>query len=145
MGALECFPKPLRLDDLAASLKRILGPSPAPPGTAEEGGPPPEAQPESPEVVWSDATRPIYEQLQCAARCDATVLITGETGTGKEVAARTIHDLSRRRHRPLLAVNCAALSAGLLESELFGHEKGAFTVADRQRLGRFEIADGGTV
>jgi DNA-binding NtrC family response regulator len=72
-------------------------------------------------------------------------LITGETGTGKEVAARAIHALSKRREKSLLCVNCAALSAGLLESELFGHEKGAFTGAERMREGRFSLADGGAI
>jgi len=96
-------------------------------------------------AVWSAATRDTHELLERAAQSDATVLISGESGTGKEVAARTLHQLSRRRAGPFLCVNCAALSAGLLESELFGHEKGAFTGADRMRKGRFELADGGTL
>jgi DNA-binding NtrC family response regulator len=97
------------------------------------------------EAVWSAATRDVYQLLDRAAQSDATVLISGESGTGKEVAARTLHRLSKRRAAPFLCVNCAALSAGLLESELFGHEKGAFTGADRMRKGRFELADGGTL
>ncbi len=99
----------------------------------------------APDAVWGPSTRAVYELLERAARSDATVLISGESGTGKEVAARTLHALSARGAGPFLCVNCAALSAGLLESELFGHEKGAFTGADRLRKGRFELADGGTI
>ena len=81
----------------------------------------------------------ILEQVQIAAPTDSTILIQGETGTGKELIARAIHNLSARRERTLVKVNCAAIPMGLLESELFGHEKGAFTGAIAQRIGRFEL------
>jgi DNA-binding NtrC family response regulator len=93
----------------------------------------------------SQALRRVLEQIEQVASADSTVLIQGETGTGKELVARAIHDRSSRRHRPLVKINCAALPRELVESELFGHEKGAFTGAGQQRRGRFEIADGGTL
>jgi len=83
--------------------------------------------------------------IQQVARTDATVLILGETGTGKELVARAIHQLSARRPRLLVTVNCAALSPGIVTSELFGHEQGSFTGATRQRVGRFELAHQGTI
>jgi DNA-binding NtrC family response regulator len=87
----------------------------------------------------------LLEQVGKVAATDSTVLIQGETGTGKELIARAIHSRSRRRERPLIKINCAALPRDLVESELFGHEKGAFTGATQQRPGRFELADGGTL
>jgi DNA-binding NtrC family response regulator len=98
-----------------------------------------------PLVGASPIMEEVKKKIELVARSNATVLIRGESGTGKEVVARTIHTASERRDRPILAVNCAALSENLLESELFGHEKGAFTGADRLRRGRFELADGGTL
>ena len=98
------------------------------------------------EVVGrSAALRAVLEQAEIVAPTDSTVLIFGETGTGKELVARAIHNLSERRGRALVKVNCAAIPSGLLESELFGHEKGAFTGAIAQRIGRFELANGGTL
>ncbi len=96
-------------------------------------------------VGTSPAMQAIRETVQRVAASQATVLIQGESGTGKELVARAIHAASPRADRPLLCLNCAALSSNLLESELFGHEKGAFTGADRLRRGRFELADGGTL
>jgi DNA-binding NtrC family response regulator len=93
----------------------------------------------------SPVIRKLREQIDKIAPSDATVLIEGESGTGKEMIARAIQQASRRSGKPLLCLNCAALSENLLESELFGHEKGAFTGADKLRKGRFELADGGTL
>jgi len=87
----------------------------------------------------------VRQKIELVARSSVTVLVTGDSGTGKEIVSRAIHAASERRERPMLAVNCAALSESLLESELFGHEKGAFTGADRMRRGRFELADGGSL
>ncbi|MGE3164263.1 MAG: sigma-54-dependent transcriptional regulator [Planctomycetota bacterium] len=98
-----------------------------------------------PLIGESPAMERVRSLISSVADTDATVLVRGETGTGKELVARAIHQSSRRAERPYLCVNCAALSAGLLESELFGHEKGAFTGAERDRAGRFELADGGTL
>src|SRR6266545_3033330 len=96
-------------------------------------------------VGESPALKRILEQLQTVAPIDSTILILGETGTGKELIARAIHNLSARRERTLVKVNCAAIPTGLLESELFGHERGAFTGAITQRIGRFELANRGTI
>jgi PAS domain S-box-containing protein len=96
-------------------------------------------------VGQSAALRAVLDNLTRVAATDATVLITGETGTGKELIARAIHSRSRRKEKPFIKINCAALPAGLVESELFGHEKGAFTGAIARRLGRFELANGGTI
>jgi formate hydrogenlyase transcriptional activator len=87
----------------------------------------------------------VLEQVAIVAPTDATVLLHGETGTGKELIARAIHKFSSRRQRPFVPLNCAAIPSGLLESELFGHEKGAFTGALMQKKGRFELADGGSL
>src|SRR6266581_7854913 len=98
------------------------------------------------EIIGSSpAIKKVLKNVETVAPTDSTVLIAGETGTGKELIARAIHNLSRRKDRVLVKVNCAAIPAGLIESELFGHEKGAFTGALSRKLGRFELADGATI
>ena len=105
----------------------------------------------SPEYIFEDivgkspALQKVLEHVAIVAPTDATVLLCGETGTGKELIARALHNLSCRRKRTLVRVNCAAIPSGLLESELFGHERGAFTGALMQKKGRFEVADGGSL
>lgn len=93
----------------------------------------------------SPKTQALKKQIDIAAPTDAWILITGENGTGKELVARTIHQMSTRADKPLIDVNCAAIPEELIESELFGHEKGAFTGATSKKRGRFELADGGTI
>jgi formate hydrogenlyase transcriptional activator len=98
------------------------------------------------QIIGSSASlRKVLKRAETVAPTDSTVLIYGETGTGKELVARAIHDLSPRRAKAFVKLNCAAIPTGLLESELFGHEKGAFTGAIAQRIGRFEVANGGTI
>ncbi|HEY2545520.1 MAG TPA: sigma 54-interacting transcriptional regulator, partial [Candidatus Acidoferrum sp.] len=98
------------------------------------------------QIIGSSASlRKVLKRVETVAPTDSTVLICGETGTGKELVARAIHDLSPRRAKPFVKLNCAAIPTGLLESELFGHERGAFTGAIAQRIGRFEVAHSGTI
>lgn len=106
---------------------------------------PPGAMASETMIGSSPALRRVREQVARVAPTNTTVLVTGETGAGKELVARSIHQLSSRRAQAFIPVNCAALPETLIESELFGHEKGAFTGADRRRLGKFELADGGTL
>src|SRR5919202_1852954 len=96
-------------------------------------------------VGQSKGMQEVYRWTELAATSTAPVLVYGESGTGKELVARTIHDLSNRRNKPFVAINCAAIPETLIESELFGHERGAFTGATERRLGCFELADGGTL
>jgi formate hydrogenlyase transcriptional activator len=111
-------------------------------GTADPVGPPRRFE----QIIGkSAALESVLEQVQQVAPTDSTVLIQGETGTGKELIARAVHDLSSRFGRPFIKLNCAAIPFDLLESELFGHERGAFTGAVAQKIGRFELADKGTL
>ena len=96
-------------------------------------------------VGRSPAMQDVYDKIARVAPTEATVLLLGESGTGKEIVARTIHDLSRRRKQPFLAINCGAISPNLIENEMFGHERGSYTGADRLHKGYFEQADGGTL
>src|SRR5256885_5134800 len=96
-------------------------------------------------VGESEAMRKVYQSIARGAPTDSTVLVRGESGTGKELAAQAVHQNSPRRERPFVAINCAALTETLLESELFGHERGAFTGALAQKKGKLEVADGGTL
>jgi formate hydrogenlyase transcriptional activator len=95
-------------------------------------------------IGQSPAILQVLEMIESVAASDSTVLLLGETGTGKELVARALHERSRRKHQPFVKFNCAAIPSGLMESELFGHERGAFTGAVSQRIGRFELANQGT-
>jgi two-component system, NtrC family, response regulator AtoC len=142
-GALDFLEKPVEIDDLLALVASAV----EPPGAVGEGSPLPVFQvPGGPAIVGRHPRlRAALKLLRRVAPTDSTVLLTGESGTGKELFAQTLHALSQRATGPFVAVNCAALPASLMENELFGHEKGAFTGADRQHAGRFELAEGGTL
>ena len=131
IGYVEVFSKPVVLDEVAASIKHLLHRQELSRVTGLIGE--------------SEAIRQVLVQVEQIAPVSATALIEGESGTGKELVARAIHRLSPRRNKPFIAVNVGALPETLLESELFGHEKGAFTGAAERRLGRFELAHGGTL
>ncbi|KOF52101.1 MULTISPECIES: sigma-54 dependent transcriptional regulator [unclassified Achromobacter] len=141
LGATDYLVKPISMDRLNLILSRILANSgEVPPGTPfEEEGRFGKMYGASPPM------RELYRQIARVAPTDVTTLLIGESGTGKELAAHAIHELSGRRQRPFVAVNCGAISPNLIESEMFGHERGSFTGADRQHKGYFERADGGTL
>lgn len=138
-GAMDYLEKPVDLDELIAALDDALGAPQERPGDSESTDLPRGI------VAASAAMGLVFHQAARAAGSDATILITGESGTGKQVVAEFIQRQSRRASGPFVTVNCGALPEHLIESELFGHEKGAFTSADRQHTGRFEEADKGTL
>ena len=140
-GAFEYLPKPFDLKELMAVVERALA-APQPPLAEEEGD---EAGERLPLVGRSPAMQEIYRTVARLTTTDLTVMITGESGTGKELVARALHDYGRRRGGPFVAINMAAIPRELIESELFGHERGAFTGALNRGIGRFEQAAGGTL
>jgi DNA-binding NtrC family response regulator len=139
-GALNYLAKPIDLDELLATVREATG------LTAADEAPVGLPQPLPPNVVArSPLSLSLFRELALVAPSDTRVFITGESGTGKEIVADLLHAWSGRAGGPLVKVNCAAIPENLLESELFGHEKGAFTGASAQRVGRFEEADRGTI
>jgi DNA-binding NtrC family response regulator len=139
LGAFDHLTKPIGRDDLDVLLQRVIarGMVARPAGADGSEG--------QTLVGSSEAMRRVQKTIGLAADSDATVLVLGETGTGKEMVARALHDHGRRKARPFIAVNCAAIPADLLESELFGHVRGAFTGATSDRTGAFREANGGTL
>src|SRR6201996_7153861 len=138
-GAFEYLPKPFDIDQAVALVKRAANAHPQAGGGAK-------GTPRIPVLLGrAPAMQQVFRAIGRLARSSVTVLITGESGTGKELVARALHDPSPRAGKPFIALNTSAIPGDLLESELFGHEKGAFTGADSQRRGRFEQSDGGTL
>src|ERR1700761_6951270 len=138
-GAFEYLPKPFDIDQAVDLVRRAARTST--PATADGGSPPP-----IPELLGrAAAMQQVFRAIGRLSRSSVAVLITGESGTGKELVARALHEHSPRQTKPFVALNTSAIPAELLESELFGHEKGSFTGADTQRRGRFEQANGGTL
>ncbi len=140
-GAYDYIPKPFDLTELVSIVRRAL----SEPKQGPRASAPDDMQEAMPLVGRSPAMQDIYRALARMMQTDLTVTITGESGTGKELVARALHDYGRRRKGPFVAINMAAIPRDLIESELFGHEKGAFTGAQARTSGRFEQAEGGTL
>ncbi len=154
MGAVDYIAKPFDHDEMLQAVARILrdrqaqssavaAPTPAPGRAADKGVD--NSNGEIGIIGSCDAMQALYSKIRKVAPTDSNVLVQGESGTGKELVARALHNLSRRAKAPLISVNCAAIPESLIESELFGHEKGAFTGASAGRAGLVEAADGGTL
>jgi two-component system nitrogen regulation response regulator GlnG len=142
-GAFEYLPKPFDLKELLSVVSRALA---APPDELAVSPPEPsDADERLPLIGRSPAMQEIYRTIARLTTADLTVMINGESGTGKELVARALHDYGKRRQGPFVAINMAAIPRELIESELFGHERGAFTGATNRNLGRFEQANGGTL
>ncbi|PLK22980.1 nitrogen regulation protein NR(I) [Porphyrobacter sp. TH134] len=141
--AFEYFPKPFDLDELLHAVRQAAGARE--PAAGESSAVSQTESEKMPLVGRSPAMQGVYRMITRVLRNDLTVLVTGESGTGKELVAEAIHELGNRRTGPFVAVNTAAIPADLVESELFGHEKGAFTGAIAQAIGKFEQANGGTL
>ncbi len=142
-GAFEYLPKPFDLKELLAVVGRAL--AAPPPGSAEHRADTADAEEQLPLIGRSVAMQEIYRSIARLTTSDLTVMVNGESGTGKELVARALHDYGRRRNGPFVAINMAAIPRELIESELFGHERGAFTGALNRAQGRFEQAAGGTL
>ncbi len=143
-GAFDYLPKPFDLKDLLAVVGRALA-APAVPVLPAESRPAPDKDEKLPLIGRGAAMQEIYRTIARLTTTDLTVMINGESGTGKELVARALHDYGRRRAGPFVAINMAAIPRELIESELFGHERGAFTGALNRNQGRFEQASGGTL
>lgn len=144
-GATDFITKPFEVNRVLGMIENILA---QPKGKRETAAAPASSPtPLSPKVMvyQSEKMEKVMDLLEKVSESDSTILIQGESGTGKEVVAKSIHEKSSRRNKPFIPINCGAIPESLLESELFGHEKGAFTGATNSRLGRFELANGGTI
>lgn len=144
MGAVDYIAKPFDHSDMVNAVQRIIADHPT--GRTEERTPPATTAPRVTGIIGNcPAMRTLFEHIERVAPTDSTVLVLGETGTGKELVARSVHNHSLRADKIMISVNCAAIPDTLIESELFGYEKGAFTGANASRMGLIEAADGGTL
>ena len=145
LGAIDYIAKPFEHDDMLQSIARILQERQQQPDSADTLKTSPSGNGDLGIIGSSPSMLKLFDKIRKVAPTDSNVLIQGESGTGKELVARALHRLSKRAQEPIISVNCAAIPESLIESELFGHEKGAFTGADRARAGLVEAAHGGTL